>query len=51
MQNNTEMTFMKQNVKLVTSEQIYATGYKSSDLCAGVGNITKLAACEHIYAT
>lgn len=35
------MTFMKQNVKLVKSEQICATGYKASDLCAGVGNITQ----------
>ena len=33
--------WMKQNVKLVTGEQMYATGYKASDMCAGVRNITQ----------
>jgi len=32
---------MKQNAKPVTGEQMYATGYKASDLCAGVCNITQ----------
>ena len=32
---------MKQNAELVTGEQMYATGYKASDLCAGVCNITQ----------